>query len=636
MPVTDYEARFSELSCHELMILPTDAERVQRLVTGLYSSIQAIMAREVEIKTSYELVMVIARRIEGVRQRSREQMLGDKRFRYFEGFTGAPYGGRGQFRRGQPSRPTYPAQPPPRGSDFRSAVYHTERLFQVWGFQPYAEVLPQASGQGSATGFSAYDYSSSNRTSRPTAQRWWASGRGHPRGGGQLGGVPARFYAFPARPDAVASDAMITGIISIGGRDALVLFNPGSTYSYVSSLFAHFLDVPHESLGTPVYVSTPVGDFVVVDQAWTGFLHIMLSLIAMPRMLPWQCQNGLDLGSTHGREGYLAYLAYVRDITAKTPVIDLVLVVLEFSNVFHSDLPSMPPDRDINFCIDLSLGTQHISILSNRMAPKELKELKEQLEELLAKGFVRLSVSPWGAPMLFGSRVFSKIDLRLEYHQLKIWDLDVPKTAFWTRYGHYEFLVMSFGLTNAPMTFMDLMNRVFRSYTDLFFIVFIDDILIYSRSIEDQEQHLRVVLQTLREQKLYAKFSKCGFWLDSVAFLGHVVSSEGIKVDPKKIEAVQTSLTRLTQKGAPFRWSNDCELSFQKLKTALTMAPALVLPSGSVMCTVYCDASHVGLGSVLMQEGRVIAYASRQLKPHEKNYHVHDLELASIVHALKI
>jgi len=140
---------------------------------------------------------------------------------------------------------------------------------------------------------------------------------------------------------------------------------------------------------------------------------------------------------------------------------------------------------------------------------------------------------------LQGAKVFSKIDLRSGYHQLRIRASDVPKTAFRTRYGHYEFLVMSFGLTNAPVAFMDLMNRVFRPYLDSFMIVFIDDILIYSRSREEHEQHLRVVLQTLRDSQMYAKFSKCKFWLSSIAFLGHVLSAEGIQVDPKKIEVLK-------------------------------------------------------------------------------------------------
>jgi len=269
---------------------------------------------------------------------------------------------------------------------------------------------------------------------------------------------------------------------------------------------------------------------------------------------------------------------------------------------------------------------------------------------------------------LQGAKYFSKIDLRSGYHQLRIRKEDISKTAFRTRYGHYEFLVMSFGLTNAPAAFMDLMNRVFKPFLDTFIIVFIDDILVYSKSKEEHAEHLRIALQTLKENELYAKFSKCEFWLDSVAFLGHVVSSEGIKVDPQKTEAVKNwprpttpteirsflglagyyrrfvegfsslaaPLTKLTQKAVKFQWSDACEQSFQELKKRLTTAPVLTLPTGSGGFTVYCDASRVGLGCVLMQNGKVIAYASRQLKNHEKNYPTHDLELKAVVFALKI
>ena len=144
---------------------------------------------------------------------------------------------------------------------------------------------------------------------------------------------------------------------------------------------------------------------------------------------------------------------------------------------------------------------------------------------------------------LKGVGVFSKIDLRFGYYQLRVKEVDVQKTAFRTRYGHYEFLVMPFGLTNAPATFMDLMNKVFRPYVDQFVVVFIDDILVYSKDAQEHEQHLKIVLQTLREKKLYAKLCKCDFWLKEVSFLGHIVSAEGIRVDPIKIEA--TSVVRI-------------------------------------------------------------------------------------------
>ena len=231
-----------------------------------------------------------------------------------------------------------------------------------------------------------------------------------------------------------------------------------------------------------------------------------------------------------------------------------------------------------------------------------------------------------------------------------------------------NFLVMPFGLTNALAAFMNLMNRVFKPFLDKFVVVFIDDILIYSKSVKEHENHLRLVLQLLPEKKLYAKLKNCEFWLDSVAFLGHVVSKDGIVVDLKKVEAVvewnrlnnvtevrsfsglvgyyrrlvegfshlAMPLTRLTQKGAKFEWTGKCEESFQELKRRLVTAPILTIPSGSGGFTIYSDASRKGLGCVLMQHGKVVAYASRQLKPYEQNYSTHDLEIAAVVFALKI
>jgi hypothetical protein len=227
---------------------------------------------------------------------------------------------------------------------------------------------------------------------------------------------------------------------------------------------------------------------------------------------------------------------------------------------------------------------------------------------------------------------------------------------------------MPFGLTNAPAVFMDLMNRVFREYLDKFVIVFIDDILIYSTSEEEHTQHLQIVLRILKENQLYAKFSKCEFWLKEVMFLGHIISADGISVDPEKVKAVahwkqpttvtevrsflglagyyrkfiqdfsriSMPMTQLTRKGVKFEWTTACEESFTMLKEKLTSAPVLVLPSGSGGFAVYTDASGTGLGGVLMQHEKVIAYASRQLKTHERNYPTHDLELAVVVFALKL
>ncbi|KAI0513659.1 hypothetical protein KFK09_009689 [Dendrobium nobile] len=258
------------------------------------------------------------------------------------------------------------------------------------------------------------------------------------------------------------------------------------------------------------------------------------------------------------KKGCPVFLASVRDMNIDVGSLFDIPVVREFSDVFPEELVSLPPDRDVEFSIDVFTGTAPISKAPYRMAPKELSELKVQLQELVDRGFIHPSV--------------------------KVKEEDVLKTSFSTPYGHYEFLVMPFGVTNAPAIFMDLMNRVFKEYLDQFVIVFIDDILVYSTSEKDYARHLGIVFETLRQHHLYDKFSKCEFWLKSISFLGHVVSGK---------------------------------------------APVLALPSGTKGFQVFSNASLKGLGCVLMQHGRIIAYASRQLKPHEKNYPTHDLELAA-------
>ncbi|KAA0051193.1 ty3-gypsy retrotransposon protein [Cucumis melo var. makuwa] len=374
-------------------------------------------------------------------------------------------------------------------------------------------------------------------------------------------------------------------------------------------------------------------------------------------------------------QGTWSILASVVDTRELEVSLSSEPMVRKYPDVFPDELPGLSPLRVIDFAIELEPDTAPISRAPYRMAPVELKELKVQLQELLDKGFIRPSVSPWRAPVLFvkkkdvaRSHLFSKINLRSGYHQLRIRDSDIPKTAFRSRYGHYEFIVMSFELTNAPVVFIDLMNRVFKDFLDTFVIVFIDDILIYSKTEVENEEHLHPVLETLRANKLYTKFSKCEFWLKKVTFLGHVVSSEGVFVDPAKIEAVTSwprpstvseirsflglagyyrrfvedfsriasPLTQLTRKGTPFVWSPTCESSSQELKQKLVSAPVLTVPDGSGSFVIDSDASKKGLGCVLMQQGKVVPYASRQLKSHEQNYPTHDLELTAMVFALKI
>ncbi|GJW17321.1 putative reverse transcriptase domain-containing protein [Tanacetum coccineum] len=316
------------------------------------------------------------------------------------------------------------------------------------------------------------------------------------------------------------------------------------------------------------------------------------------------------------QKGCQVYLAQVTSKKTKDKSkekrLEDVPIVREFPKVFLEDLPGLPHARQVEFQIDLVPSDALVARAPYRLAPAEMQELSTQ--------------------------VYSKIDMRSGYHQLKVREEDIPKTAFRTRYGHYEFQVMPFGLTNAPAVFMDLMNRVCKPYLDRFVIVFIDDILIYSKSRKEHEGHLKLIMR------------------------------EGIHVDPTKIESIKDwaspktpteirqflglagyyrrfiegfskiarPMTKLTQKSVKFDWGEKAEAAFQLLKQKLCSAPILALPEGSENFVVYCDASHKGLGAVLMQKEKVIAYASRQLRVHEKNYTTHDLELGAVVFALKM
>nr|GEV69137.1 putative reverse transcriptase domain-containing protein [Tanacetum cinerariifolium] len=374
------------------------------------------------------------------------------------------------------------------------------------------------------------------------------------------------------------------------------------------------------------------------------------------------------------------FVAHVTEKELKEKHLEDVPIIRDFPEGFPDDLPGLPLPRQVEFRIELLPGAAPVARAPYHLALSELKELSDQLKQLLEKGFIRPSSSPWRAPVLFvrkkngsfrmcidyrelnkftvknryplsriddlfnqlqGSNVHSKIDLRSGYHQLCIREEDIPITAFRTRYGHFEFQVMPFGLTNAPAIFIDLMNRVCKPYLDKFVIVFIHDILIISKSKEDYEEHLKIILGLLKKDKLYAKFSKCDFWLDLVQFLSHVNYNKGVHVDPSKIEAIKnwtapTTPTELTQKNKKYERGEDEDEAFQMLKQKLCSAPILALPEGSEDFVVYCDASIKGFRAVLMQLEKVIAYALHQLKMHEENYTTHDLELGAVVFALRI
>ncbi|GJR50700.1 putative reverse transcriptase domain-containing protein [Tanacetum coccineum] len=360
---------------------------------------------------------------------------------------------------------------------------------------------------------------------------------------------------------------------------------------------------------------------------------------------------------TKGCHVFLANITATKDEDkSKEKRLGDVPVVQEFPEVFPEDLPGIPPTRQVEFRIDLVPGATPVARAPYRLAPSKMKELAEQLQELTDKGFIRPSSSPWGAPVLFvkkkdgsfrmcidykelnkltvknryplpriddlfdqlqGSSIYSKIDLRSGYHQLRVREEDIPKTAFRTRYGHYEFQVMSFGLTNAPAVFMDLMNRVCKPYLDKFVIVFIDDILIYSKSKKEHEEHLRQILKLLKKEELYAKFSKCEFWISRVQFLGHVIDYRGIHVDPAKIESIKDWTSPKTPTEIhQFLGLAGYYRRFIKGFSKIANAPILALPEGSEDFIAYCDASKKGLGAVLMQREKLLSDYDCKIRYH--------------------
>ena len=385
----------------------------------------------------------------------------------------------------------------------------------------------------------------------------------------------------------------------------------------------------------------------------------------------------------------------------------MISLLKEFGDVFPNEIPSgLPPIRGIEHQIDFVPGAAIPNKPAYRSNPEETKELQKQVSDLLDKGYIRESLSPCAVPVLLvpkkdgswrmcvdcrainnitikyrhpiprlddmldelhGACMFTKIDLRSGYHQIRMKEGDEWKTAFKTKYGLYEWLVMPFGLSNAPSTFMRLMNHVMRPFIGKFVVVYFDDILVYSRNLDDHVDQLRQVLQVLRKERLFANIKKCDFCKDELVFLGFVVSAAGIKVDQAKVQAIKewpvpTSITQVwsfhglasfyrrfvkdfstiaaplnevVKKNVGFKWGEVQEKSFNLLKEKLCNAPLLVLPNFSKTFEIECDASGVGIGAVLMQEGRPIAYFSEKLNGAALNYPTYDKEMYALVRALE-
>ncbi|KAJ0885707.1 putative nucleotidyltransferase, Ribonuclease H [Helianthus annuus] len=412
-----------------------------------------------------------------------------------------------------------------------------------------------------------------------------------------------------------------------------------------------------------------------------------------------------ELMGIHGTALFLQISRVETTLTSSPNPCPLVQQVLaEYEQVFREP-KGLPPNRFHDHDIPLVPGAKPVSSRPYRQPYLQKAEIEKQVRELLREGLIRPSHSPFSSPVLLvkksdgtwrfcvdyralnditvkdkypipmidelldelhGANIFSKLDLRSGYHQIRVRETDIPKTAFRTHDGHYEFVVMPFGLTNAPATFQCLMNDIFRPYLRKFILVFFDDILIYSRSLNDHLDHLRTVLGLLIANHLFAKLSKCCFGVTKVNYLDHVISSGGVAVETAKVQAVLSWPTPTNAKGVrgflglagyyrkfikgfgsmaaplhklvgkvPFNWDEKAEAAFQALKVALTTTPTLALPDWSHPFTVECDASGVGIGAVLTQHGRPLAYFSASLKGTMLSWSTYEKEMLAIVKAVR-
>src|SRR3954462_4413005 len=420
-----------------------------------------------------------------------------------------------------------------------------------------------------------------------------------------------------------------------------------------------------------------------------------------------QLEQTLD----HEDQLYLCEISEEGIITTNEKDPQIQHLLQEFKDIFPEELPlELPPKCDIDHRIKLETGSTPPWQPIYRMSPLELDALRKELDKLLKNGSIEPSLSPYGAPVIFikkkdgelrmcidyralnaitiknrfpipliddltdqlhGAQIFTKINLRSGYNQIRIHEDDIEKTTFRTHYGHFQYKVMPFGLTNAPTTFQALVQDILCPLLDKCIIVYIDDILVYSKNDTDHQEHLRQVLALLRKHQLYGKTTKCEFFKTTVEYLGHVISVQGITTDPKKVEtikawpaptnlkelqsflgmcnyyrrfvphysAVATPLTDLTHKDVPYTWTDRTEKAFQELKALMSQTPVLCIPDPTLPFTVTTDASDFALGGVLTQDQghgpQPVAFISRKMNPAERNYAAHEKEMLAIIHVLK-
>ncbi|GJR88173.1 putative reverse transcriptase domain-containing protein [Tanacetum coccineum] len=511
--------------------------------------------------------------------------------------------------------------------------------------------------------------------------------------GNQVGNGRVTARAYAVGNAGKNSDAnLVTGTFLLNNHYASILFNTGADRSFVSIAFSSLIDITPTVLDYD-YDLLKYHAVIVCDEKIVCIPFGNKILVVHGDRSNNEHESRLNIISCTKNQKYLlkgchVFLAHVTTKKAKDKSgenrLEDVPFVRDFPEVFPEDLSGIPLARQVEFQIDLIHGAAPVARAPYRLAPSKMKELSDQLQELSNKGFIRPSSSPWGAPVMFvkkkdgsfwmcidyqelnkltvknryplqriddlfdqlqGSSVYSKIDLRSGYHQLRVREEEIPKTAFITCYGHYEFQVMPFGLTNTTAIFMDLMNRVCKPYLDKFVIVFIDDILIYSKSKQEHEEHLKLILELFKKEEFKgihvdpAKIESIKDWasLKTATKVCHFLGLAGYyRRFIEGFSKITKSMTKITHKKTKYDWGDKQEAVFQPLKEKLCSTPILALLGGAENFIVYCVASHKGLGDVLMQNEKVIAYASRQLKIHENNYTTHDLELGAVVFALKI
>ncbi|XP_031479936.1 uncharacterized protein LOC116250453 [Nymphaea colorata] len=490
----------------------------------------------------------------------------------------------------------------------------------------------------------------------------------------------------PNRPDAMRV------IGQIGKRNVLVLLDSGATHNFVGDHLAQELNCTIEEHPTLKVLVANGGwrrgsSAKAVDPSLAP--KAALKAIAVQRPAAWLVSVAEEVVAQEGSE-------------EKVPE-QIQKVLEEFKDIFEEP-KGLPPPRSYDHRIVLTNGTEPVNVRPYRYGYAQKSEIERLVKEMRESNIIRPSSSPFSSPVLLvkkkdntwrfcvdyralneatvkdrhpipvidelldelsGARIFSKLDLRSGYHQIRMYEEDITKTAFRTHDGHYEFLVMPFGLTNAPATFQRCMNDVFRQFLRDFVLVFFDDILVYSQSIEQHVEHLRTVLRILRDNTLFAKMSKCSFGQTSIGYLGHIVSHEGVRADPEKLQAMEhwplpkdprgmrgflgltgyyrrfikgygliaSPLTHMLKKGE-FTWTEKAREAFVKLKAAMMSAPVLALPDFSKDFVIETDASDVGVGAVLSQEGHPIAFMSKALTVRAKPFSTYEKELLAIVLAV--